>query len=312
MKSPLLPAALSAALIFASSLAQAETPRSVEQRLHEEMQAVLLRLVESGDLQPQDVESLSLSAPHSEQADFGAILDVRYRSDRDDGLAVLGVTPGGSAAALGLQPGDRILAINGGALAGLGADESGRARAAARLREALLATPDAIELRVARGAGETTLRGAVRVVQLPAYRLDLGTALAGAALAATSAGDSESNCGRVSTFDIAPRSQRLYQAMLIAIDGEAPGPAGTHSFRLEPGTHRLTVAEAIDARQFDPIALRQRDGRHPDRYKEIEIVVQPGVTYRLAARFHIEERNSIRDGAYWEPVIWRESPEACR
>ena len=311
MKRPVFFALHAVVLSFASTLTLADAPRSVEQRLHEEMQAVLLRLVESGELRSQDAESLSLSAPHSQQADFGAILDVRHRADRDDGLAVLGVTPGGSAAGLGLQPGDRILAINGASLVGLGSDESGRARAATRLREGLVAAADAVDLLVARGSGETHLRGAVRVVQLPAYRLDLGSALAGAALAATSEGDPDSSCGRVSVFDIAPRSQRLYEAVLIAIDGELPGPPGSHSFRLAPGTHRLTVAEAIDSRQFDAIALRQRDGRQRDRYKELEIVVQPGITYRLAARFHIEERNSIRDGAYWEPVIWRESPEAC-
>lgn len=312
MKFRRLSLVLSCWMLLGTDLAFAQTPSGVEQRLHEEVRAVLLRMVESGELKPQEVESLSLSAPHSEQADFGAILDIRHRVGRDQGLAVLGVTPGGSAAALGLLPDDRILGINGESLIGLGADESGRARAAVRLREALLARPEAVELRVLRRGGETTLSGAVRVVQLPAYRLDLGAALAGAALAATSDGDPASSCGRVSVFDIAPRSQRLYQAVLIAVDGEVPGPAGASSFRLEPGAHRLTVAEAIDARQFDAIALRQRDGRQRDRYKDLEIVVRPGVTYRLAARFHIEERNSIRDGAYWEPVIWKESAEACR
>jgi len=28
-------------------------------------------------------------------------------------------------------------------------------------------------------------------------------------------------------------------------------------------------------------------------------------------RFHPERRNPMRDGHYWEPVIWKESPEAC-
>jgi hypothetical protein len=298
-------------LLAVAGSAQSAPSAALEQRLHEEMQAVLLRLVESGELSARDAESLSLSAPHTQQADLGAILDVRFRADRDEGLPVLGVTPGGGAANLGVQPGDRIVAVNGESLVGLGADARGRAVAATRLRDGLLARPDAIELRVMRGATETTLTGSVRVVEVPAYRLDLGSALAGVALASTAVADPTSSCGRVSVFDVAPRSQRLYEAVLIAIDGKSPGPGGTDSFRLEPGPHRLTVAEAIDSRQFDAVALRQRDGRQRDRYKELEIVVQPGITYRLAARFHLEERNSIRDGAYWEPVIWRETPERC-
>lgn len=312
MKRSYLRSVCLASLCLLALGAQAAPSTALQQRLHEELQAVLLRLVESGELSAQDAESLSLSAPHSQQADFGAILDVRYRADADHGLPVLGVTPGGGAATLGLQPGDRIVAINGDSLLQRGADARGRALAASRLREGLLATPDAIELRVVRGASELTLQGAVRVVQLPAYRLDLGAALAGTAWAAAAPVAAESVCGRVSVFDIAPRSQRLYPAVLIAIDGEAPGAGNSESFRLAPGRHRLTVAEAIDSRQFDAIALRQRDGRQRDRYKELEIVVEPGVTYRLAARFHLEERNSIRDGAYWEPVIWKESFEPCR
>lgn len=288
-------------------------PDGLEQRLHAEVQAVLLRLVESGDLQAPAADSLSLVAPASLQADFGAILDVRHRPGQDLGLAVLGVTPGGSAAALGLQPGDRLLSVNEVSLQGLGADAEGRSLAASRLRDELLRSPDAVDLRIARGGGEQHLRGAVRVVELPAYRLELGAALANASLAAGgSEGDGVSSCGRISVFDIAPRGQQLYKAVLIAVDGELPGPANSEVYRLSPGVHQLTVAEAIDPRQFGDLQRYQRDRSARDRYKTLEVNVQPGITYRLAARFHLEERNSIRDGAYWEPVIWKETPESCR
>jgi hypothetical protein len=303
--------ALCGALAGGAFAQESVAPTPLEQRLHAELQAVLLRLLESGDLRAQDLETLSLVAPASQQADFGAILDVRHRADSDLGLPVLGVTPGGSAAALGLKPGDRLLAVNGTPLIGLGAAADGRALAAQRLRETLIAAPDAVELRVARDGGEQVLRGPVRVVELPAYRLELGAALANASLAASGDGDGESSCARVSVFDIAPRSQRLYRAVLIAVDGKLPGPTSSEVYRLTPGRHRLTVAEAIDPRQFGDIQRLQRD-RGRDRYKELEVDVQAGITYRLAARFHIEERNSIRDGAYWEPVIWKETAERCR
>lgn len=306
------PLLLAALLVAGIGVAPAQKTRGVEHRLHEEVQAVLLRLVESGELRAEDADQLSLSAPVSQQVDFGAILDVRHRAEADLGLPVLGVTPGGSAANLGLQPGDRLMAINSVELVGLGADADGRALAAQRLREELLADPDAIELRIARADVEQVLRGPVRVVEVPAYRLELGAALANASLAGTAGGDGVSSCARISVFDIAPRSQQLHRAVLIAVDGRLPGPSDSTSYRVTPGKHVLTVAEAIDSRRFSMVQGHQRSRLGDERYKKLEVDVQPGITYRLAARFHSEVSSNVRTGEYWDPVIWKENPETCR
>lgn len=132
--------------------------------------------------------------------------------------------------------------------------------------------------------------------------------LAAALFAGTADADT---CARVSTFDSAPRAQHLFPAVLIAVDGKLPGPTGADSWRIEPGKHVLKVAEAIEPNRFTALQNRERDGRNADRYKTLEIDAQPGITYRLAARFYVDRRNSMRDGAYWEPVIWKESPEPC-
>lgn len=296
--------------------AQEVAPRPVEHRLHEEVQAVLLRLIENGELKAEEAEDLSVVAPVSQQVDLGAILDVRYRAHADTGLPVLGVTPGGSAARLGLQAGDRLLAVNGQSLQALGGDAQGRALAAQRLREAIVDTAGDVELRIARDGQEQVLRGPVQVVSLPAYRLELGAALAQASLAANGpvsiAGDEVSRCGRVSTFDIASRRQQLYRAVLIAVDGKLPGPSTSDTYRLAPGRHTLTVAEAIDVRRLTALQGFDRSRMGPDRYKKLEIDIQPGVTYRLAARYFPNARGPVREGAYWEPAIWKEFPEVCR
>jgi hypothetical protein len=309
------PRSLLAGAVFAALCcgpARAQEPAPVEQRLHEEMQTLLVRLVESGALQAE-TQPVTLTAPASRQPDFGAILDVRHRAAADNGLPVLGVTPGSSAAKLGVQPGDRLLAVNGTPLTGLGADAEGRSVAARSLRETLLANSHSVELSVARGEGVQVLRGSVDVVQVPAYRLELGAAIANASLLNTAGGDGESSCGRVSVFDVAPRNQQLYKAVLIAVDGKLPGPTSSEVFRLEPGRHVLRVAEAIDAHQFGSLQRLTRDRRRgDDHYKDLEIDVRPGVTYRLASRFNYDQRNSIRDGAYWDPVIWTEISEPCR
>lgn len=121
-----------------------------------------------------------------------------------------------------------------------------------------------------------------------------------------------STCGRISTFDIAPRSESLFPAVLIAVNGRLPGPTSADQWRLPPGRHTLTVAEAIESNRFTPSQNRERDGRRVrDRYKTLVVEIEPGITYRLAARFIPEGRSQVRRNAHWEPVIWKQSPEPC-
>jgi hypothetical protein len=133
----------------------------------------------------------------------------------------------------------------------------------------------------------------------------------GLAPAAAVASDSD-RCARITVFDSAPRKQDLYPAVLIAVDGSMPGPTQATTWRVTPGKHTLTVAEAIEPHEFSTPQLRQRDGRKVRPYKTLQIDAQPGITYRLAAQFIAANRSRIDDGSYWEPVIWKESPEACR
>jgi hypothetical protein len=99
--------------------------------------------------------------------------------------------------------------------------------------------------------------------------------------------------------------------VLIAVDGRLPGPTGAESWRIKPGKRVLKVAEAIEPNRFTPLQNRERDGRRADRYKTLEIDAEPGITYRLAVRLHADRRNPMRAGEYWEPVIWKQSPEPC-
>ena len=135
----------------------------------------------------------------------------------------------------------------------------------------------------------------------------VATATASGAAQAASPG----SCGRISVFDVAPRSEELYRARLINIDGTLPGPTGARSYRVTPGRHVLEVAEAIDNEQFNDVQLRQRVQRS-DRYKTLEVDVKPDTTYLLGARLVEARRNHIGDGSYWEPVIYRQNSESCQ
>lgn len=291
---------LAAWLPLAAQAAEPAADPALEQRLHQELQDVLLRLAGTGALDGEAADGLAVQAPASRRAEFGAII----AGDGGAGASVLAVTPGGTAAALGLRAGDRILAVDGEAL---GATSSASVEA---LRQRLAGASGTLVLAVERDGRQMELSGPVRSFALPAYRLELGGGLAGTALAAD-AGDAGSSCGRISVFDSAPRGDQVYPAVLIAIDGRAPGPTSGPSYRVRPGVHELTVAEKIDPEQFSSLQRFQRDRRADGGYKTLTLDVRPGITYRLGAHFDLERRNFIRDNSYWEPVVWGEVAEAC-
>lgn len=309
-----------AALLLAgwALLAPAPAPRAqnssagAQDAVASEFRQALLRLAQAGQL-PRDGAAVRIEQPAERVVNFGALVD------RDDaaGLRVLGTLPGGSAERIGLRTGDRLIAANGVDLAGPGGSE--------RMRGILDAADGRapMELRVVREDRELQLSGPVEVIELPPLQVAVGSE---AARADGEAGDTgvrssgpaspgspvgNSRCGRISTFDVAPRTRDLFPAQLIQIDGRLAGTTGQDSYRLTPGRHELTVAELIDERHFSAIANRQRSRTGADRYKTLVVDVEPGTTYLLAARFHRERSGAILDGGYWQPEIWSQRTEAC-
>ncbi len=152
---------------------------------------------------------------------------------------------------------------------------------------------------------------AIDMLRFPILFVLTGIGVAAPAMAQLSADAPASTCGRISDFDAAPRSQDLYRARLMNVDGQLPGPTGSRSYRVSPGPHTLQVAELIDNDQFNDLQLQQRV-RNANRYKTLQIDVQPGVTYSLAAKLVEARRNYILDQSYWQPVIYRQVNAACR
>ncbi|HEY7871095.1 MAG TPA: PDZ domain-containing protein [Rudaea sp.] len=241
----------------------------------------------------------------SPSASLGLLVDSANAQAARDGLRVLGATPGSVADQLGLRPGDVLVDVNGTSLANLGADANGHALAATTLNASLadLAPAAPLRLRVLRG-------GMLLAMNVPL--LQAATASASVA-AANSVADppSDGGCGRISTFDVAPRSEHLYRARILLLDGSTPGPTGTPSFRVAAGTHKLLVAEDIPTQEMGvgPIAsLRSRR----DTSKELTVTVKPNTTALLAARLNTGKAADFAHGAYWDPVIWHEIAENCR
>lgn len=285
-----------------------------EQRLRQDVQVMLSQLAASGAFgdHPERI-SLHLDQPAQRVMNLGLLVDSASADRARDGLRVLGATPGSIAERLGVRPGDVIVAVNGIALRGLGADADGHALAAATLRNTVEALPDQapLQLDVLRAGDAVALSAPVHSVYLPALRMELGAAaLAGADNAGGNAGANVgSGCGRISTWDVAPPSEHLYHANIILIDGVSPGPSGGETWRVSAGTHRLLVGEDIPIRQFGTgeIASLRRD-----THKELVVTIKPGTTARVAAQLHLDKASDVLKGGYWDPVVWREVPESCQ
>jgi membrane-associated protease RseP (regulator of RpoE activity) len=291
----------------------------VEQRLREELRAVMTELIESGafgDKSPQQI-ALDVDAPAQRVSNLGLLVD--SSGTAHDGLHVLGVTPGGSAEHMGLRAGDVLVALNGAALT------DGNV-AAVTLRQAVDRLPSGGELafEVRRENQAHSVSGAVNSVYLPPMRLSIGdgvalaangasaaAAMPMAAAAATSASTS-TGCGRISDFDVAPRQQQLHAAKIISIDGVTPGPTGATAYRVAVGQHVLKVAERIENRYLSFNDRQRNGGSNRDQYKSLTVDVAPDTTTLIAARLNDDKRNEWQGGAYWDPVAWKQTTESCR
>jgi hypothetical protein len=294
--------------LAASSVASDAT----EQRLRQDVQLMLSRLAASGALgQHPDQITLRLDEPAQRVTNLGILVDSTSAERARDGLRVLGATPGSTGEHLGLRPGDVIVAVNNTSLRSLGADAEGRALAAATLKSTVEALPDAAPLRldVLRDGEALAMNAPLQSVTLPALRMELGAAtLANADSGAGSRTSTGGGCGRISTFDVASRGDRQYHARIILLDGVTPGPSGGEVYRVAAGEHKLLVAENIPTRQmgFSEIASMRRNTS-----KELIVTVKPDTTAMVAAQFHQDKGGDLAHGGYWDPVVWREVPEAC-
>ena len=291
---------------------------TVEQRLREELSVVMMDLIQSGafgNTSPQQI-TLDVDAPAQKVSNLGLLVD--SKGGAGDGLHVLAVTPGGNAERMGLRAGDVLLALNGSAL--------GSSEGAATLRQTVDSLPDGgrLDFSVRRDGRTEKMGGTSASMYLPAMHLSVGN---GTALAANTGGnaaaqqggsysnrpsnDFSQGCGRINDFDVAPRGQRLHGAKIIAIDNVTPGPHGSQAYRVTVGPHTVKVAERIESRYL-AFNDRQRNAQIQGGYKTITVDVAPNMTYLVAARLNEDQRDNPKDGAYWDPVMYRETPEECR
>lgn len=229
------------------------------------------------------VDGVSAGSPTPE---LGAVVDVR--SPSRDGLRVLAVTPGGAADRAGLQADDLLQGVNGHRL-------DGPREPAAALSEALRDGSRGLELQVMRNGKALLLAGTATQPR-----------------AATS-------CGYVSDKQgVVPRSESIYRAEITQVDGDSTPLSSTNRHRIGTGKRVLVVRELIPSQWLTNAQnmqiSRMKRIESAKAYKVLVLDVAPDTSYRIGARLLRDklDAQSIRDNAYWEPVVWGTVREECR
>lgn len=222
--------------------------------------------------------------------ELGAVVDVRQASA--NGVTILAVTPGGAADRLGLRAGDRLRAVNGRRL-------DNTSKPSSTLESALQEDNGALRVEAVRNGKTLALSGRADAAN-PEPR------------------EGAQSCGYVSTrAGVVPRSKGVFEAEITQIDGRSTPLQPTNRHRVGTGKHVLVVREFIDPARLNSAQLQQiakmKKFALARAYKSLVIDVEPGISYRIGARLLKDklDTQSIRDNAYWEPVIWEKVPQAC-
>jgi predicted metalloprotease with PDZ domain len=153
-------------LLFAAALLLAQPSMAsdeVDPRIAEAIEQAVIRLSESGALDSMQNDTTTVSQSEKVRFELGAVVEL------DSGLGeapILAITPGGSAEAMGLQIGDRIISINGLTLAT--SPDPGQAFA-----EVVNGNNGEIAVRVRRGDQLIERTGRSRPIHVPGFRITI-------------------------------------------------------------------------------------------------------------------------------------------
>ncbi|MDF0534781.1 hypothetical protein KDN34_11225 [Shewanella yunxiaonensis] len=114
--------------------------------------------------------------------------------------------------------------------------------------------------------------------------------------------DDATACGIVSTYAEPVPAQEFYRLVVTHVDGKPV--ISKPNYQLSPGMHTFRVSELIDA----PELKVRLAARVP---KDINVKVQAGQRYQLAAKFNTDRQYSGDDTGYWQPQIRSQESAEC-
>ncbi|MEM7707581.1 MAG: PDZ domain-containing protein [Pseudomonadota bacterium] len=287
------------------------------ERINQAIRTMLISLAQDPLFDGEDLDVVFSQQPEA-LINLGVIYGDTRSSDIDSlGLPVVAVTPGSTAAAMGLRAGDRIVSMNTEPLLGLGQDDKGVSRAVDRVSNMLQQIPanDPVTLIVARGNRRETLTAPLQKWQLPRVELALSMPeddgppedlILGAP---PGSDDDRSPCGTLSLYDPPPHEFNLYPAYLMGINVNNSGGIMRGFQYLPPGEYELLVSDLIPSRE-----LRIKHTRFAKRRqaRQMTLEVADGMVYHVAAKLLHERKQQAEHDEYWEPVVWRSEPGHCK
>lgn len=258
-------------------------------RLDAQVALGLERAVREGWVPASGGNGVAVQMPQREVFELGAVVNFGQ-----GGGEVLAVTPSGAAHRMGLERGDRLLSLNGREL---------DSASASVVDEALNATGGSVVMEVLRDGERVSLAGNAQRTVIPGYTLAVQP------LSEQTAG----GCGRINQSLTPPISEEIHPLVVESVNGAQPGPVESEVYRLRAGRHVLMVSEAIRDDRFTGNQNRKRRGLfRQEALRRFTLDVAPDTTYRLGARLVRDNREDIRGGSYWEPVVWAQFQENCR
>jgi len=219
--------------------------------------------------------------------ELGAVVDAR--NARSSGVKVLAVTPDAAADRIGLRAGDQLLAING-----LRLDDT--ASPSSTLERGLQEGNGALRLEVMRDGRKLLLSGRAEAME---------------------PGGTQS-CGYVTDQQgVVPKSQDIFNVEITQIEGRSTPLQSSNRHRVAAGKRVLVVRELVQESYLNSSQLQQirkmKKFAFARAYKSFVLDVEAGMSYRIGARLIRQklDTQSIRDNAYWEPVVWSKVPQSC-
>ncbi len=306
-----------------NAIAQQQSTDARSERLNQAIRAMLISLAQDPLFADEDMELVFSQQPEA-LINLGVVYgDTRDPAINSDGLPVVAVTPGSTAAAMGLRAGDRIVTMNTETLLGLGQDDSNTSRAVGRVQNLLQRIPanDLVTVTVMRNDEARTLSAPLQKWQLPRVELALtmpiddeppDQLILGAPTGSGAGGrdqDLRQACGTLSLYDPPPHEFDLYPAYLMGINADNGGAIMRGFQYLRPGNYRLLISDLIPSSE-----LRIKHTRFEKRRQaqELNLQVTDGMVYHVAAKLLFDRKQQADHDEYWEPVVWRSEPGHCK
>lgn len=263
--------------------------RQLLQHMRENIKDTLVSISQIETAAGKDMDKFyyQLSLPQYETVQLGMVMDI---PPSEDGFKVLSTSPHGLAEKMGVLPGDVITKLNDYEIT-----RDSYQAAFTQLKQ--FKNNQDLQIVVKRGEREERLEGSVVSLKVPSIILVSGIQHGLADV------DKNSNCGRVSVFDLPRGGDDLHSASFHKVNEKNVMSRMETQYKLPPGKHVIYLKEQIRGENLK----RSRNGKA----KAIEIQVEAGKQYNLAARFIPQNRMKIFKGEYWQPALWQVTSTKC-